>query len=135
MKSIVYIVMLSVAALSIVDMQQNDLQKSIERGKGIYEEMCISCHLGNGKGLKGTFPPLAQSDYLAKFPNESILAVKYGQKGKITVNGVEYNGMMPNPGISNAEVADVMNYIQNAWGNSNKKIVTEKMVEAIKKPQ
>ncbi|MEE1885374.1 c-type cytochrome [Pedobacter flavus] len=110
------------------------LEKSIKNGKLIYEELCISCHMGNGKGMGSMIPPLAQSDYLKKFPNESIAAVKFGQKGKIVVNGVEYNGMMPNPGLSNEEIADVMNYIQNSWGNVNKKMVTVKMVEGIKKP-
>lgn len=133
MKILITTVLIAFTAVNLWDLQETALQKSTQRGKDIYEEMCISCHLGNGKGLKGTFPPLAQSDYLIKFPNESIAAVKFGQKGKITVNGVEYNGMMPNPGLSNAEVADVMNYILNAWGNRNKKMVTEKMVEAVKK--
>ncbi len=120
---------------SITGFQESELDKSIKRGKLLYEESCASCHLGSGKGLKGTFPPLAQSDYLKKYPIESIAAVKFGQKGKIVVNGVTYDGMMPNPGLSNDEVADIMNYIQNSWGNVNKKMVTEKMVEAVKRSE
>ena len=60
-------------------------------------------------------------------------AVKYGLMGKIKVNGVDYDNMMPNPGLGNDEIADVVNYISNSWGNSSdKKIVTEKMVEETK---
>jgi mono/diheme cytochrome c family protein len=41
--------------------------------------------------------------------------------------------MMPNPGLDNKQVADVMNYIKNSWGNSSgKKMVTPEMVNAIK---
>lgn len=113
--------------------QEDPLSKSMASGKVIYNESCITCHLGKGEGMEGTFPPLAKADYLVKMPEKAIHAVKYGLNGPIKVNGVAYSSMMPNPGLSNDEIADVMNYIQNSWGNSNKKIVTEKMVEAIKK--
>lgn len=111
----------------------DELNKSIARGKEIYTDACITCHLGNGEGVKGTFPPLAKADYLIKFPDMAISAVKYGQKGKIVVNGVTYNGMMPNPNLGNDEIADVMNYILNSWGNkSAKPMITEKIVATIK---
>lgn len=112
---------------------QDDLQKSIARGKLIYNETCVNCHLGNGEGVMGTFPPLAKADFLLKQPDKSIAAVKYGLKGKITVNGVDYTMPMPNPGLDNEEIADVMNYIFNAWGNKSPiGIVTLKKVESIK---
>ena len=70
---------------------------------------------------------------LIKTPEKAIYAVKFGMAGKIKVNGIDYDNMMPNPGLDDNEVADVMNYIQNSWGNnSEKKIVTEKMVKEVK---
>lgn len=114
-------------------MQDDELAKSIERGKMVYSENCITCHMGTGEGVTATFPPLAKSDYLMKTPENAIRAVKFGLAGKITVNGVEYDNMMPNPGLGNDEIADVMNYIMNSWGNSSeKKMITEKMVEEVK---
>jgi mono/diheme cytochrome c family protein len=113
--------------------QDDALAKSIERGKTVYTETCITCHMGAGEGVPATFPPLAKADYLVKTPEKAIEAVKFGLQGKIVVNGVSYEGMMPNPGLDNEEIADVMNYIQNSWGNtSNKKIITPKMVEEVK---
>ena len=89
--------------------------------------------MGAGEGVPATFPPLAKADFLVKTPEKAIEAVKFGLQGKIVVNGVSYEGMMPNPGLDNEEIADVMNYIQNAWGNtSNKKMITAKMVEEVK---
>lgn len=113
--------------------QEDPLIKSIERGKLIYYESCITCHLGKGEGITGTFPPLSKADYLIKTPEKAIQAIKYGLNGKIEVNGIAYNAMMPNPGLSNDEIADVMNYIRNSWGNVNPKLITEKMVEVIRK--
>lgn len=112
--------------------QQTPLQKSIARGKEIYSEFCIQCHMANGKGNASTFPPLDGSDWLKKKRTESIHAIKYGQKGEIVVNGKKYNAMMPPMGLSDEEVADVMNYVSNSWTNSNKKMVTVKEVSLIK---
>lgn len=113
--------------------QDDELAKSIERGKMVYSENCISCHMGTGEGVTATFPPLAKSDYLMKTPESAIKAIKFGLIGKIKVNGVDYDNMMPNPGLGNDEIADVTNYIMNTWGNSSeKKMITEKMVDEIK---
>ncbi len=113
--------------------QTNDLTESMKQGKIVYDDFCITCHMGNGEGLVGTFPPLAKSDYLMKERAKSIHAIKYGLQGEITVNGTKYNGVMANLGLTDEEVADVMNYITNSWGNKNDKIVTEKEVSEIKK--
>jgi nitrite reductase (NO-forming) len=48
------------------DPQNNDLKKSMERGKRIYGSYCQTCHMQNGLGIEGVFPPLAKSDYLMK---------------------------------------------------------------------
>jgi mono/diheme cytochrome c family protein len=111
--------------------QNNDLKTSITRGKEVYNDLCITCHLANGKGVERAFPPLAGSDYLKTNQEQSIKAVKYGMSGKIVVNGIEYNSVMAPLGLSNEEVADVMNYINNSWGNSYGKEVTPLMVSEI----
>ena len=111
---------------------QDDLNQSIERGKELYMESCVTCHLANGQGLKGTFPPLTKSDFLLKYPEKSIHAIKFGMNGKVVVNGVTYNNAMPPSGFADDEIADVMNYIRNAFGNKNPQLVTEKMVAAVK---
>ena len=88
--------------------------------------------MANGKGNGTTFPPLDGSDWLKKKRTESIHSVKYGQKGEIVVNGKKFNNMMPSPGLSNEEIADVMNYVMNSWSNKTKKMITAKEVSAIK---
>ncbi|MDV7395410.1 c-type cytochrome, partial [Arthrospira platensis SPKY1] len=95
------------------------------------EEFCVQCHLSNGKG-NAVVPPLASSDWLVNKRNESIHAIKFGQSGPIVVNGKKYKGTMPEMGLTDKEVADVMNYISNSWGNSNSKRVTEEEVNKIK---
>jgi mono/diheme cytochrome c family protein len=106
-------------------------KESIDRGKVLYNDLCVTCHLADGKGVEKIFPPLAGSDYLKDNQNESIKAVKYGMSGEITVNGVVYNSVMTPMGLTDEEVADVMNYINNAWGNRIKTNVTPEMVAKI----
>ena len=113
--------------------QDTELSKSMARGKDVYNDFCIVCHKPNGEGTEKIFPPLAKSDFLSKYREESIRTVRFGQKGKIKVNGIEYNGNMPLPGLTDEEIVDVMNYVFNSWGNKSEKIVTINEVKSISK--
>ena len=100
-------------------------------GKELYEDFCVRCHMSNGKGVEGAYPPLANADYLINKRIESIKAIKYGLSGPIVVNGVNYNLNMEKTGLDNQEIADVMNYILNSWGNKTEKLVTENEVDKV----
>ncbi len=102
-------------------------------GKELYADFCMQCHGANGKGSGKRIPPLDGSDWLSMKRNESIAAVKYGQRGEITVNGIKYKNAMPAMGLTDQEVADVMNYIMSTWNNKQTKIVTSKEVAILKK--
>ncbi len=120
-----------VSGLSAKLFQDKNLKESITRGKEIYADFCVTCHQANGEGVEDTFPPLAGSDYLIKYREASIRGVKYGQRGEITVNGVVYNNTMMPLGLADEEIADVMNYVYNSWGNKGTRIVTAEEVSAI----
>lgn len=109
------------------------LKDSYERGKAVYNDLCITCHMSNGEGAPKAFPPLAQSDYLKNNQEASIKGAKKGISGKIVVNGITYNSVMTPLGLSDEEVADVMNYINNSWGNNYGKMITaEDVIKVIK---
>ena len=110
-----------------------EVQESMARGAEIYNNFCASCHLANGEGIAGVFPPLKNSDWLKKKQEESIHAIKFGLKGPIEVNGVKYDNLMPDLGLSDEEVADLMNHINNAWGNNYGEPITVEEVAAIEK--
>ncbi len=89
--------------------------------------------MAKGEGIPSTFPPLAKSDYLMKDQKRAIRTVLHGLSGEITVNGDTYNMAMPGyDSLSDQEVADVLNYIQNSWGNKAKP-VTPAQVKAERK--
>ena len=117
----------------VLEQSQNkgDLQKSISRGKEVFTDFCMQCHLATGKGDLVNFPPLDGSDWLTKKRKQSIHAVKYGQTGEVIVKGKKFNNIMPPLGLSDQEVADVLNYVMNSWSNKQKKMVTLEEVKAV----
>ena len=132
MKIFLSFLLLSFSGLSMHLYQQKPLEQSIADGEEIYTDFCLQCHMANGKGVPGSFPPLANSDYLNNI-DQSIHAIKFGLKGPITVNGESYNSNMINQGLDDEEIADVMNYILRSWGNESSTIVTEEKVASIQK--
>ena len=113
--------------------QEKPLKQSVLDGEEIYQDFCLQCHLDNGKGVENAFPPLAKSDYLQNNIEASIRGIKYGLRGEITVNGKIYNGVMVNQGLDEEEVADVMNYILNSWGNKARGQITIAQVLEVQK--
>ncbi|WP_436517605.1 c-type cytochrome [Ekhidna sp. To15] len=87
------------------------------QGAKVYATYCANCHQQDGKGLASLYPPLAGSDYLLEDMARAACIVKNGQSKEIVVNGVTYNQMMPGNPISNLEIAEVLTFIGNAWGN------------------
>jgi mono/diheme cytochrome c family protein len=120
----------STATKKTETVQKTSLQASVERGREIYGELCVTCHLPSGKGVPGAFPPLHPSDWLTNRRIESIHAVKYGLKGEIEVNGQKYNSVMLPLGLDDSEVADVMNYTIQTWNEGE--MVTVEEVAAVK---
>ncbi|TXE18984.1 cytochrome c [Psychroflexus gondwanensis] len=115
--------------------QEKDLKQSIKDGQGVYSGFCMRCHLSEGEGVEGIYPPLANSNWLAEKRMESIKSVKYGLNGEIEVNGKTYNNNMTSMGLTDREVADVMNYIMNSFGNEDRDLsqVTLKEVSKLSK--
>jgi mono/diheme cytochrome c family protein len=94
-------------------------EERINAGGKLYAAHCAACHQSNGQGLAGAFPPLAESDYLASGgPEVAINVVLNGLTGPITVNGKEFNSVMPNLSyLSDSDVADIVTFVFNSWGN------------------
>ena len=87
----------------------------------------------NGQGMPRVYPPLANSDFLAKDTKRAIGIVLNGLDGEIIVNGNRYNLDMPaQKQLTDQQVTDVLNFVRNSWGNKGKAI-TMTQVKAIRK--
>ena len=114
------------------------LADQISSGKEIYMKaapgggLCFTCHQPNGQGITGQFPPLAGSDWVLGEKERLIKISIHGLMGEIEVNGVKYNNVMAPPGIppgslTDQQIADVLTFIRNEWGNSASAVSPEEV--------
>jgi len=100
-------------------------------GKTVFSSSCQACHQADGKGLPNVFPPLAQSDYLLKNKERAIATVIKGLQGEVIVNGKKYNNVMPPQTLDDVQIAAVLTYVRNSFGNKTD-IVTPQEVAKVR---
>ncbi len=105
-------------------------------GKAIYlrDGSCATCHQPDGKGLPGSgFPPLAASSWVTGSEDRLIKLALKGLYGPIEVNGKKYPGQVPMTPfggmLKDDEMAAVLTYIRNAFGNKAPAVSSEKVKE------
>ncbi|MBF9254133.1 nitrite reductase, copper-containing [Pontibacter sp. 172403-2] len=104
-------------------------EERIALGKAIFARNCQACHQAEGQGVKGAFPPLAKSDFLNADVHRAIGVVSNGLEGQIKVNGQLYNSTMPKLQLSDEEVANVLTFVLNSWGNKGGVVTTEEVIK------
>ena len=117
------------AGTAAISMQLFAVQSlAADTGETLYQNNCAACHQFNGQGLPGAFPPLAGSDYIAQNPKVLMEVTLMGKQGKMTVNGKEYNNIMPSMSyLSDADLSAISTYVLNNWGNPGGKITTKEI--------
>ena len=135
MKQIVMISGIAIAITLFSSFIPNQkLTESVKRGKEVYALYCQNCHMEDGKGTPDLNPPVAKADYLKKPAKTLIGVVLDGQSGEVVVNGKKYNAIMPpQPYLTDEQIADVLNYIRNSWGNKIPGTITPAAVKALRK--
>lgn len=110
---------------------ENDPKVWIAKGKGIYSNNCAVCHGPGGEGLPGQFPPLKNSEFVIHGEQVPTAILLRGIAGPLQVNGKGYNGVM-NPlgaGMSAKQLAQLLSYIRNDWGNKASIIYDDQITE------
>jgi len=103
-------------------------QGPVVTGQQEYIKYCLACHQENGYGVRGQFPPLAGNEVVTNQADSLIKIVLSGLEGPITVNGQQYNEVMPAQDyLSDQQISDVLTYIRNAWGNKAPAVSTEQV--------
>jgi len=98
------------------------------QGRNIYQTQCKNCHAENGEGLGELFPPLKQADYLKKNKDQLACIIQNGLKGSIQINGKTYNAQMPaQTQLAPIEIAEVITYVTNSFGNEQGMYPVEKV--------
>jgi cytochrome c oxidase subunit 2 len=101
----------------------------VERGESVYATNCVACHQVNGQGITGIFPALAGSDIVLNNKPRNIEILMEGVQGA-AMNSFDY--------LSEVELASVITYTRQSWGNAEKgdgEIVSPKDIVDYKKPK
>ena len=127
LKNKIFVVLLTLSSCS--SSEQVKYEQYMIAGELLYSKHCANCHGSQGQGLKNLYPPLSKSDYLQNF-NQTLCVIKNGAKGKMIVNGVVYDQIMPkNKQLYDLDIAQIATYMYNKWGNRKELIVTEVIKE------
>jgi len=101
-------------------------------GKIVYMQFCLSCHMENGEGVPGLYPPLSQTKYVLGDKEWLIKNVLLGQQGPIEVKGQQYNNIMTKLDfLRDKQIAEVLTYVRSNFGNSAS-AVTEEEVQKVR---
>lgn len=91
---------------------------SLERGKVVYENLCLACHQADGSGVPNLNPPLIKTKWTMGDKNEIINVILKGMDQEIEVDGETYNNVMPPLShLTDREIADVLTYVRSNFSN------------------
>lgn len=100
------------------------LAELMETGEEVYNRACAACHQVNGEGIKGVFPALKDNPMMIAEPSAHI---------DIVLNGKSGTAMQAfRDQLSAVELAAVITYERNAWGNKAGDLVTPAQINALK---
>jgi mono/diheme cytochrome c family protein len=111
-----------------------DVASSVQRGQPLYMQTCVACHQPTGQGLPGAFPPLAGTDFVTGDTRRLIAIALKGIQGPMTVQGKTYVAGMIAPVLQfpqlkdDKNLADVLNYVRNNFGNKAAEPITPELV-------
>jgi mono/diheme cytochrome c family protein len=99
----------------------------IELGRRLFTSVCAACHQPTGRGLPNVFPPLAGSDYLNANKDRAIQTVIFGRQGEVLVNGQKFNNSMPSFPLNDENIANVLTFVYNSFGNSGLEVTPDEV--------
>lgn len=98
--------------------QTNTTAASIARGKVLYQNICLACHQADGSGVPRMNPPLIRTSFVLGDKTKLITIVLKGLNDDVEIEGEYYsNPMPPQAQLKDQEIADVLTYVRNSFGN------------------
>ena len=118
-------------AIKLAELTTKDwsTEELVQRGQEVYEKNCAQCHMAEGQGISGIFPALAGSEIALYDKDRHIEILMEGVQGA-AMNSFDY--------LSEVELAAVITYSRQAWGNAEKgdgEVVVPKDIVEYKEPK
>jgi mono/diheme cytochrome c family protein len=111
---------------------KSGLQATLNRGKLVYGVNCLSCHQADGGGVGNLNPPLYNTDWITGNKSKLVQMVLKGSRGQVEIDGETFHNTMPAQAhLTDQQIADVLTYIRNSFGNKAS-VVTPAEVKAVR---
>ena len=117
MKKLMFLTPAFLIALGVLNSSGID-KPTMERGKKVYDQFCISCHQVDGGGVPGLNPPLEKTSYVLGSKTKLIRIILKGMNTHDDIDGESYNNTMPPLNyLTDQQISDVLSYVRNSFGN------------------
>lgn len=128
-------ILLVVVGASCQSDDQIEFKRYYSGGSLVYQQHCQNCHGDKGQGLSALIPPLTDSIYLKNNKRKLACFIKNGLKGKITVAGRSFDDQMQPDDIAPLEIAKVLTYVTNSFGNNMGTVTLQQVQDDLKNCQ
>ena len=106
------------ASILLMSFQQPSLKTVMGNGKKVYDKYCLSCHQADGGGVPRMNPPLKKTSWVTGDKQRLISIIIKGMDEPLEINGEDfYNIMAPHDFLKDQEIADVLSFVRNSFGN------------------
>jgi len=96
----------------------SSLSSHVTNGKAVYSKICVTCHMADGLGVQNMNPPLVKTTYVLGNKAKLISIVLQGFNESVEIDGNTYSNVMPSQDfLKDQEIADVLTYVRNSFGN------------------
>lgn len=109
----------SALANGVAEASELERDELISIGERVYENQCIQCHQADGRGGDHVAPPLAGSDYVLGDRDAFMFTLLDGRHIEAFIMGAPGSPMESYADLSNEELAGVLTYVRNSWGNDD----------------
>ncbi|MFT4887000.1 MAG: mono/diheme cytochrome c family protein [Pseudohongiellaceae bacterium] len=107
--------------ISLIAMASSAHSNEHIEGEKLFNQNCVECHQSNGQGIANIYPALAGSEVVKGSPADVALILIIGRGEMPAFAGA----------ISDGDLAKIINYVSNAWGNEGE-LITAQMIELLK---
>ena len=109
--------------------KQYSMDELVKRGEQVYAKNCVACHQATGKGTPPAFPPLDGSKVVLGPKDAQIATVLNG----VVKNGVPTAMVAFGKQLNDVELAAVLTFTRNTWGNKTGDAIQPAEVKALRK--
>lgn len=116
-KVVSFLAFFVVALVACQSDEELEFARYYSGGMVIYQSKCQNCHGSDGKGLAALIPALTNQAHLKANKSSLACMVKYGSKSSPNIAGKAFGGEMPATDLAPVDIAKVVTYVTNSFGN------------------